>query len=972
MPKLDINGQVYDVPDSWDSRKLEGFITETKGASKTSGAPQVASVAPQVPVDTRPTTKDNLEFAKDAAKTGTMRGISALGGLARGVGSMLGMNDDAPKGASVGERFSAGFDRANNAGGDVAKDVLGAKDYQPIDNLQKYGKQAIEGVTDLTNLALVNPVTAAAKGATLVARGLGIGAKAAQNAVVGAGVNVGAQAGKDTAEFAGLGPTGQMVASMFGGLSGANAGTVVAKVVPRGLQKAYDTVSPAFASKYLSGLKGAGSVSEAGGVLKDGVKAAIGDAGAKQASVALEGQLGVAVKEAGGVDELGGLIAKRTALSDELGTQVPITAVTGQNRALEEMTQKTVTGSPEFRKDLRGQTEATLEAIPKAVDAKIGSQADALETLDSYVPRSFLEVPVSQKRLADLKTDVDNLTSELASGVRSKSEVGAELQTKIAERQRLEQKAMTPEYNKVLSGAEDSGAKVTGDMIDATVGGSIRAAKEANLFATMPSLSRYAKVITEGQGGDISIRQLDGFKREVANQLRTVNYGSPEYRGLKDIQDSLKGKTYRAEDFSAPGVLLDGRKVDATPQADGSFVSQGLYERISPKFAQEYAAVDKEYARRIGEVFLEKAPMDIGRKEFASDVVPYALRTPEGMQQLMKAAGEDGGRLGTEVILTKLDDLIKAPGGITPAIISNFQKKYASQIEAVTKAGGDISDKLSSTKSALEANVAQQIGIRDRTAARVMEDVLTTGGVNSVGKRFTDPTSMVKHFKDSPGDLANWSKQVGANNPDQREAMGTAILQQYLSGSLPLSSLQADLVKNAPLRLLVGEKMGKVVELLELAQNISKVPAPQGSVLSSAPKDLVAKFIPGMDLKSTLAVLGSRLASTAQKGVTILRNVTSSKAKEQEIEQLRDLLSGNKVDAAVANLKAAQAAPKEESAGFIRTALQAVGSVAKENVVPYVRGVYSANANEGIDETQRQSEIESFFKGIKEQANGTP
>jgi hypothetical protein len=74
----------------------------------------------------------------------------------------------------------------------------------------------------------------------------------------------------------------------------------------------------------------------------------------------------------------------------------------------------------------------------------------------------------------------------------------------------------------------------------------------------------------------------------------------------------------------------------------------------------------------------------------------------------------------------------------------------------------------------------------------------------------------------------------------------------------------------------------------------------------------------------------------------------------------------------VANLKAAKAAPKEESVGFVNAALQAVGGVAKENAVPYARGVYSANTNEGVDETQRQTEIENFFKGLKEKANGTP
>jgi hypothetical protein len=792
-----------------------------------------------------------------------------------------------------------------------------------------------------------------------------------------------------------------MVASFLGGGLGAmTTGNTVARVVPRGLQKAYDTVSPAFASKYLSGLKGSGSVSEAGSVLKNGVKEAVGDLSANKASFAVQEQLGIASREAGGPDLLAAQLAKRQRLSEELQAPVPITAAASDNRAINEMVQKAVTGSPEFRGALKADTEATLESIPKALDERIGSQAEALETLDSYVPRSFTEVPVSKERLSKLKSEVDNLTSELTSGVRPKTEVGAELQTKIAERQRLEMDALGPEYKKVLLGGTKEGLKVSPLDIENTIGPSIRSAIDSNLFTTFPKLnsdlrtinSKLSQAAKEGEEKlsslvsaegkpfvgvpavakedqtALTLWELDSFKRELAAQMRKVPAQSPEYRVMREIQDNLKGKVYREQDFREPGVLNSGQKVSVTPQADGSFVSQGLYERISPKFAQEYAAVDKEYAQRIGEVFLEKAPMDIGRKEFASDVVPYALRTPEGMQQLMKAAGQDGGRLGTEVILTKLDDLIKAPGGITPAILNNFQKKYASQIEAVTKTGGDISEKLSSTKTALEANVAQQVQLMERTAAGVASDVLVTGGVNSVGKAFEDPAAMVRHFKNSPGDLAKWTKQVGAANPDQREAMSTAILQQYFGGSLPLSSLQTDLKKNAPMRLLVSEKMGKVVELLELAQNISKIPAPQGSVLSGTADDFVAKILPGMNVKNTLAVLGGRLASTFQKGMTVLRNVTSADAEKKEIEQLTTLFKDNNIDIALANLKAAKAAPKEETEGFIKGAMAAGKGMAKANLFPAARESYKSSESEGVSSEARASSLEEFFgdpQGLK-------
>jgi hypothetical protein len=480
--KLNVQGTMIEVPDNWSEDKIAQVVNETKASlAGTKAAPAPV----EAPIPKPNTAPSNTEFYLDRAKKGMGGTVELVGGVARGIGSALGLNDDAAPGATVGERFGAGFKRVTDAKTTADQELLGVQNYAPKDGLQKNVGAFVEGATDAANfipgLGLAKAAVATKGTGGVIARQALTGAvvNAPRNAIVGGAAGAGATLGVDTAKDLGAGETTQLVTGILTGLAGGITGARSASAGAMGTQaltktaKAAMAAGPDFIAKYAPGLSRSNTIGENLRALQSAGATAVNDRGRVLANTQLQGDLKQAVIEGGDVKPLDKVLAENKAFGDEIGAPIPITAASGDNRAVQELISEAAT-QPQFRAGIRTQTEAAQGAMTTKSKEVFGDRETAINTLDQVIPKSAVAQEQLVKNLDEARSKKDALEAQLASGAKTSEQVGKDIQEAYTATKKAAQAKANVNYSQAVDGAAGRGEAIAPEVYAPIIGRVLR------------------------------------------------------------------------------------------------------------------------------------------------------------------------------------------------------------------------------------------------------------------------------------------------------------------------------------------------------------------------------------------------------------------------------------------------------------------------------------------------------------------
>lgn len=942
--KLDIQGQIVNVPDNMPEDQIAKIVAEVK-ASRTASSPTLATKGASGSWDdsesppTQPTappkqTTTTGAYVANQAKKGILGGVKAFGGLVRGAAT-----------AATGGSFAEGFNEVQAGGDTFATEVLGAKDLAPANETQNFLGRVAEGGSDATNwVPGLGIVTRGVKGV------MALGGAAAKSAAVGAGANVGAGYAGDMAK--GSGSTTEMVTQIMGGLLGARGAsgmTEVAKVTPKVLA-AGKTMGGNFMAKYLPGGIDTSSVDNNITAANEAMKArAVASSNRR-----VDNELKQAIVEGeGNPRSLQESLAAKGQFEEQIGASLPPTVLQGENRVIKEQIAEAAE-QPKFRAEINSMTEKAQTALKSTADSTFGSRDTALDTLDSVVPNSVNKRTKLESELEASNLKIKQLEDSLIKNAEGSEAVGKKMADAYADNKKMAKAQATEDYNAVKKAATDAGLKLPATTYAPVIGKALIGSADALKFADTGPVGQWLGVLKKKVLADEDLLPYEvmAFKEATNKALRQAEKApSPDGRlidELRSIKEMIVGKDLTPQDLKPDGTPLLPTLLPVDPKTNRV---PGLADLMSPQFAQGLKDADAKYAKNVGADIMSTTGRAIGREEFESRIVPRVLYAPEAAEQAIVAMGPKGTALVKDALMSELSKKVGA-GDLTDKALSKFYEQHK---QVIAKVPG-LKESLSSKVEALTALTTGKVLLKQRHAEAAKEDILANfqrtfapNDPNAAGqsvRKYTDSAELAKAVRADGSTLKAFLKQYG-NNKDAVESLRTTVLQDYLNVPNSAEVLMAEMKSNRALANFLEPKMKQFYDFAYYAEKLATSKAiPQGSVLKGAPGDFLQEM-GGPKASKVISNFKNSITSVFFKGtVTAGDFLKAAEVSERGRVLVDTLLKPGVLDASIDRLSAAVKADNAFSVdsnvkGFLGT-MKALMVPTKQDAVKGLR--------EGINE----------------------
>jgi hypothetical protein len=512
----------------------------------------------------------------------------------------------------------------------------------------------------------------------------------------------------------------------------------------------------------------------------------------------------------------------------------------------------------------------------------------------------------NDKRIGFINNQIDKITANLdITGATKPSEIGTSIQNLVLAKETAARKALSPEYDSVLSQASNQGALLPAqdtqqllntafDLFNKDPWG-----RNSDLLRLLNQQSSKFKALrkqtTPTEAGatlpattapDLSvgldITSLDSLKRRVASDVRT----------MKD--PAVKAKL----------ILLQQRvdeALDKVQNASGDIQVDFRGEKIP--FGQAVTNLDTDYFNKVGIPFRDaEAIKKISSIDYSEKIAPLIATSPTAMTQFLRVAGDEGTGLAEKAVMSKMyNQALDKNGYVDPAKLQSLLSKTSNN-------GGysDIVDQLPALKQRLDdATIKSQylasekVAIDDaakETKTRLGQSFLSdydAGGVDSIVSKMTGSTG--KGYRNKF--FVDLKKMSSDEQTNVKLAVKNGLVEKMLSAKNPMEYL--DVNKDAFAQVFGEKHVNNLMSLADVARLANKVNVDNLNIRAAAVKETSAieRATGGVSPQQISGIAVNQISSVFNKAFRIMALIGKGNIDESTREAHRKLfLDENGVD----------------------------------------------------------------------------
>lgn len=512
----------------------------------------------------------------------------------------------------------------------------------------------------------------------------------------------------------------------------------------------------------------------------------------------------------------------------------------------------------------------------------------------------------NDKRIGFINNQIDKITANLdITGATKPSEIGTSIQNLVLAKEIAARKALSPEYDSVLSQASNQGALLPAqdtqqllntafDLFNKDPWG-----RNSDLLRLLNQQSSKFKALrkqtTPTEAGatlpattapDLSvgldITSLDSLKRRVASDVRT----------MKD--PAVKAKL----------ILLQQRvdeALDKVQNASGDIQVDFRGEKIP--FGQAVTNLDTDYFNKVGIPFRDaEAIKKISSLDYSEKIAPLIATSPTAMTQFLRVAGDEGTGLAEKAVMSKMyNQALDKNGYVDPAKLQSLLSKTSNN-------GGysDIVDQLPALKQRLDDATlksqylaSEKVAIDDaarETKTRLGQSFLSdydAGGVDSIVSKMTGSTG--KGYKSKF--FVELKKLSSDEQTNVKLAVKNGLVQKMLSEKNPMEYLQAN--EDTFTQVFGKKHVNNLMSLADVARLANEVDIKKLNIRAAAVKETSAieRATGGVSPQQITGIAVNQISSVFNKAFRIMALIGKSNIDESTREAHRKLfLDENGVD----------------------------------------------------------------------------
>jgi hypothetical protein len=652
---------------------------------------------------------------------------------------------------------------------------------------------------------------------------------------------------------------------------------------------------------------------------------------------------------------LAGNIARASEIEANTGISLPALAQSNGDTTISSYLQSQIARGEnvEFTAAIKRQYEAAEKALSNAS----GGSAPSMKAVDAYVKKKAQEAAqknatvvasaasASQKRTLGLD-NIDNRIQELTDNVRtapSQTDIGTRLTNLIDAKEKMVKREIGPKYEQLLKNSEEAGivlpaesAKSLRDFVtDKTSDDvfnkfpSLYGAIKKTFKGEKPTSARIEQKYTFAKGSetfkDYSLRDLDSLKRETNEALRSTERGTDQHRMLLELK----------------------RQVD------------GAIDSTDSSFAQNYRAIDKEYATRVGLPFNEAGVAQIDRARFVEQSVPVLTKRASSLKQAMDIIGDspEGMKIVEDAFVYDISSnksiINTATGELNPAQLKRYVALNKDKIDMVPGLR-DRLESLGTRVGELKANRTAILDAEKNAKIEKIENLWTQAYGTSDGIR-----GVVRKGLNNPQELDRLLDLAGKDKV-AREGIKSALLDDVLSAQG--DRLELFKTNRAAFEKVFGKDQTKYLnDVVEASQRLKDNPFAMrinvNTISKTGWQDLT-----GSKMETTLGEARNQIMTAPRVFINHLGRFFSNQADKGEAAEVQKFL----LDPSALK-DASEFMATLNNTGFNEKAKGLLGKLMKNSATSYLFGAITGGAVGSQAESQTNTYDPALLEGFGRQ-----
>ena len=558
----------------------------------------------------------------------------------------------------------------------------------------------------------------------------------------------------------------------------------------------------------------------------------------------------------GSIDEI---VTEFNRIGNKVGTgNVPLLVSMSENPLVKEEVTRLVKTNAGMRKSFEDTLKTFMGDIDNAATDLFGAR---------YTPVKGTTTPLTTQinKNIKLREVVDTKLDDLATRFPEpdNAAIGQATERLLEVRSKAAKAEMTPIYDDIKTGASKAGA-VLPDTGVRDIYSFVQANNMQDIFGRgtpMDKLIQKNFAPVNGEFYPASFKDVVSLKEEINRVQRSVRMDDKMKMRLNDLEDVV----------DAARQQIPGKWNDALVQAD------------------------RDYYEKIGIPFGSQGIKDIDSKKYADQVAPQIVRSGETLRQFLKAGGAEGEVIANNAIMSEAYKKVIKNDAVDPKALARFIKDKGAVLDQLPGTREEL-QKVLFDDSALKLR-RSELDNKVKMAEKDIADNFILGVRDSDGFSVPNYTEVANRLFTDPRFFGKITKDL--ENVDKRTSKAV------------LRNIQAEVVEKARnstdggIGFLTSPKNARVInkifgpgyqqevkDLMVISDalnnaDISKI----GAVNSLKETDMLAKYVPGLDVPYVASTLRDRISSTTQKAIRLLSRAKTAQLKTDTDQAFFELLN---------------------------------------------------------------------------------
>jgi hypothetical protein len=558
----------------------------------------------------------------------------------------------------------------------------------------------------------------------------------------------------------------------------------------------------------------------------------------------------------GNIDQI---MTEFNRIGNKIGTgDVPLLVAMSDNPMVKEEVTRLVKTDAGMRKAFEDNLKTFMTGLDNAATDVFGAR---------YTPVKGTTTPLTTQinKNVKLREAVDTKLDDLAARFPEPDNAALGMATErlLEVRSKAAKAEMTPVYDSIKEGAAKSGATLP-DTGVRDIYSFVQANNMQDIFGRgtpMDKLIQKNFAPVNGEFYPASFKDVVSLKEEINRVQRSVRMDDKMKMRLNDLED-----------------VVDGAR-----------------QQIPGKWNQALQDADRQYYEKVGIPFSAQGIKDIDSKKYADQVAPQIVKSGETLRQFLKAGGDEGVVIANNAIMSEAYKKVIKNDAVDPKALAKFIKDKGAVLDQLPGTREEL-QKVLFDDSALKLRRAD-LDNKVKVAEKEIADNFILGVKDSDGFSVPNYAEVANRLFTDPRFFGKITKDL--SNVDKRTSKAV------------LRNIQAEVVEKARnstdggMSFLTSPKNARVInkifgpgyqqevkDLMVISDALSKADISKiGAVTSLKETDMLAKYVPGLDVPYVASTLRDRISSTTQKAIRLLSRAKTAQLKTDTDKAFFELLN---------------------------------------------------------------------------------